>query len=52
MGSAWSNVNFGTAADLNSALPGFVTPGFYFVDIVPAGTSPFRPLLRPPSSDH
>ena len=41
-----SNVNFGTAADLNSALPGFVTPGFYFVDIVPAGTSPFRPLLK------
>ena len=40
-----SNVNFGTAADLNSALPGFVTPGFYFVDVVPAGTSPFRPLL-------
>ena len=41
-----SNVNFGTAADLNSALPGFVTPGFYFIDIVPAGTSPFRPLLK------
>ena len=41
-----SSVNFGTAADLNTALPGFVTPGFYFVDIVPAGASPFHPLLK------
>ena len=41
-----TNVNFGTAADLNSALPGFVTPGFYFVDIVPAGASPYHPLLK------
>src|SRR3954454_7966835 len=41
-----ANVTFGTAADLNSALPGFVTPGFYIVDIVPAGANPFRPLLK------
>ena len=40
-----TNVNFGTAADLNSALPGFVTPGFYYINIVAAGTSPFHPLL-------
>ena len=40
-----SNVDFGTAADLNKALPGFVTPGIYFVDVVPAGSSPFHPLL-------
>ncbi len=41
-----ADVNFGTAADLDSALPGFVTPGFYFVDVVAAGTSPFHPLLH------
>ncbi len=41
-----ANVNFGTAADLNKALPGFVTPGIYFVDVVQAGKSPFHPLLK------
>jgi hypothetical protein len=41
-----ADVNFGTAADLDKALPGFVTPGFYFIDVVPAGTSPFHPLLK------
>jgi len=40
-----SSVNFGTAADLDTALPGFVTPGLYFVDVVPAGASPFHPVL-------
>jgi hypothetical protein len=29
-----ANVNFGTAADLNSALPGFVTPGLCFTNDV------------------
>ena len=38
-------VTFGTAADLDSAFPGWVTPGFYVVDVVPAGTSPCHPLL-------
>ena len=40
-----TNVNFGTAADLNTAVPGFVTPGLYFVDIVPTGATPWKPLL-------
>jgi hypothetical protein len=39
------NVQFGTAADLNTALPGFVTPGIYFIDIVPAGAKALPPLL-------
>ena len=40
-----TNVNFGTAADLGAAFPGFVTEGLYFVDIVPTGASPWKPLL-------
>jgi hypothetical protein len=40
-----SNVTFGTAADLNTALPGFITPGFYTIDIVAHGGNPFRPVL-------
>jgi len=40
-----SNVQFGTAADLDTAFPGWVTPGYYVVDVVPAGTSPCHPLL-------
>ena len=40
-----SNVNFGTAANLNTAIPGFITPGFYTIDIVPTGANPFKPLL-------
>lgn len=39
------DVHFGTAADLATAFPGWVTPGFYTVDVVPTGTSPFKPLL-------
>ena len=38
-------VPFGTAVDLGDAEPGWVTPGFYLVDIVPTGTTPFKPLL-------
>ena len=40
-----SGVTFGTAADLNTALPGFVTPGFYIIDIVGHGGNPFKPVL-------
>ena len=40
-----SNVTFGTAADLNTALPGFITPGFYTIDIVAHGGNPFKPVL-------
>lgn len=40
-----SGVTFGTAADLNTALPGFVTPGFYLIDIVGHGGNPFKPVL-------
>ncbi len=39
------DVHFGTAADLTTAFPGWVTPGLYTVDVVPTGTSPFKPLL-------
>ncbi len=39
------NVHFGTAADLTQAYPGWVTPGFYLVDVVPTGATPFKPLL-------
>ena len=39
------DVTFGTAADLNTALPGFITPGFYLVDIVGHGGNPFKPVL-------
>jgi hypothetical protein len=41
-----ANVNFGIASDLHSRPPGFVTPVFNFVDIAPAGTGPFCPLLK------
>ena len=40
-----SDVTFGTVADLNTALPGFVTPGFYIIDIVGHGGNPFKPVL-------
>ena len=40
-----SDVTFGTAADLNTALPGFITPGNYLIDIVGHGGNPFRPVL-------
>ena len=40
-----SDVTFGTAADLNTALPGFITPGFYIIDIVGHGGNPFKPVL-------
>jgi len=40
-----SGVTFGTAADLNTALPGFVTPGFYLIDVVGHGGNPFKPVL-------
>lgn len=40
-----TNVKFGTAASLNAVFPGFVTPGFYIVDIVPTGGHPMQPLL-------
>ena len=41
----FSDVTFGTAVDLNSALPGFVTPGFYTIDVVAHDANPFKPLL-------
>jgi len=41
----FANVTFGTAVDLNTALPGYVTPGIYQIDIVNHGANPFRPLL-------
>lgn len=40
-----SDVTFGTAADLNTALPGFISPGFYTIDIVAHGGNPFQPVL-------
>ncbi len=40
-----ADVTFGAAADLDTAFPGWVTPGWYVVDVVPTGTSPFKPLL-------
>ena len=40
-----SNVTFGTAANLSTALPGFITPGFYIIDIVAHGGNPFKPVL-------
>ncbi len=39
------DVQFGTVADLNSAVPGFIDPGFYVIDVVKAGANPWRPLL-------
>lgn len=40
-----TDVTFGTAADLDTAFPGWVTPGYYVIDVVPTGTSPCHPLL-------
>jgi hypothetical protein len=40
-----TDVQFGTAADLDQAFPGWVTPGHYLVDVVATGTNPFHPLL-------
>jgi hypothetical protein len=42
----FKNVQFGTAtADVSTDYPGWVTPGFYVVDVVPTGGNPFKPLL-------
>lgn len=40
-----SDVTFGTVADLGAAFPGWVTPGFYLVDVVAHGGNPFQPAL-------
>jgi hypothetical protein len=40
-----TDVQFGTAADVGQAFPGWVTPGYYLVDVVVTGADPFRPLL-------
>jgi hypothetical protein len=40
-----TDVQFGTAADLGQAFPGWVTPGYYLVDVVATGANPFHPLL-------
>ena len=40
-----SNVTFGTAADLNTALPGFITPGFITIDVAAHEGNPFKPVL-------
>jgi hypothetical protein len=40
-----TDVTFGTAADLDTLYPGWVTPGYYIVDVVPTGGNPFFPLL-------
>jgi hypothetical protein len=40
-----TDVQFGTAADLGQVFPGWVTPGYYLVDVVATGTNPFHPLL-------
>jgi hypothetical protein len=40
-----ADVLFGTAADLGQAFPGWVTPGYYLVDVVATGANPFHPLL-------
>ena len=40
-----SGVTFGTTADLSSTYPGWVTPGFYIVDLVAHGGNPFQPVL-------
>ena len=40
-----TDVTFPTAADLDTAFPGWVTPGYYIVDVVPTGSNPFHPLL-------
>ena len=45
-----SDVNFGTAADLDHALPGFVTAGFYFVDVVPRAPARGGRCSKRPSS--
>src|SRR5205085_155840 len=39
------DVHFATAADLTSAFPRWVSPGFYVIDVVPTGSSPLKPLL-------
>jgi hypothetical protein len=41
----FSDVTFGTAVDVTEADPGFVTGGFYVVDVVRHGASPDTPLL-------
>jgi hypothetical protein len=40
-----ADVSFGTATDVATDFPGWVTPGIYTVDVVPAGSNPFHPLL-------
>jgi hypothetical protein len=39
------DVNYKAATDLAMDFPGWVTPGVYLVDVVPAGGNPFNPLL-------
>jgi Domain of unknown function (DUF4397) len=39
------DVHFATVADLTAAFPGWVSPGFYVIDVVATGGNPFKPLL-------
>ena len=41
----FKNVQFGTAIDVSTDCPGWVTPALYVVDVVPTGGNPFKPLL-------
>ena len=41
-----TDVTFGTVADLDAAFPGWVTPGFYVVDVVATGDQPVPPPPR------
>jgi hypothetical protein len=41
----FKNVQFGTATDVSTDYPGWVTSAFYVVDVVPTGGNPFKPLL-------
>lgn len=43
--SEFPNISLGQAIDVNTALPGFVKPGFFVVDIVKRGGDPNHPLL-------
>lgn len=43
--SEFPNISLGQAIDVNRALPGFVKPGFFVVDIVKRGGDPNHPLL-------
>jgi hypothetical protein len=37
----FKNVQTGTATDVSTDYPGWVTPAFYVVDVVPTGGNPF-----------